>query len=84
MEIWSIKIKRDFFQAVAVSVLLYGYTTGTLTKRMEKKQDENYTRMLGAALNKFWKQHPTRQQLYSHLILISQTIQARRRQLLVS
>ena len=28
-----------FFQAVAVSVLLYGCTTWTLSKRMEKKLD---------------------------------------------
>ena len=33
--------------------------------------------MLHAVLNKFWKQHPTKQQLYSHLLPISQTIQVR-------
>ena len=31
------KIKRSFFQAAVVSILLYGCTTWTLTKRMEKK-----------------------------------------------
>ena len=31
--------------------------------------------MLRAVLNKYWKQHPTRWQLYSHLPPISQTIQ---------
>ncbi len=30
------KIKQDFFQAVIVSILLYGYTKGTLSKRIEK------------------------------------------------
>ena len=40
------KIKRSFFQAVIASILLYGYTTWTLSKRMEKKLDGNYTRML--------------------------------------
>ena len=44
----SDKIKRDFFQAVAVSVLLYGCTNLTLKKHMEKKLDENYARMLHA------------------------------------
>ena len=34
---------------------------------MEKKLDGNYTRMLRAILNKSWKQHPTKQQLYGHL-----------------
>ena len=40
------KMKRNFFQATLVSILLYGCTTWSLTKRMEKKLDGNYTRML--------------------------------------
>ena len=39
----------------------------TLTKRLEKKLDGNYTRMLRAILNKSWQQRPTRKQLYGHL-----------------
>ena len=31
------KMKRSYFQAAVVSILLYGCTTWTLTKRMEKK-----------------------------------------------
>ena len=54
------KIKRSFFQAAVVSILLNGCTTWTLTKRLEKKLDSNYTRMLRAILNKSWRQHPTR------------------------
>ena len=42
----SDRIKRDFFQAVTVSVLLYGLTTWTPTKCVEKKLEGNYTRML--------------------------------------
>ena len=38
-----------------------------LTKQMEKKLGGNYTRMLWAVLNKSWRQHPTKQQLYGHL-----------------
>ena len=49
------KIKHSFFQAAVVSILLYGCTTWTLTKRMEKRLDANYTRMLQAILNKSWK-----------------------------
>ena len=45
------KMKRSFFQAVVVSILLYGCTSWTLTKRLEKKLDGNYTRMLQAILN---------------------------------
>ena len=63
------KMKRSFFQAAVTSILLYGCTTWTLTKRLEKKLDGNYTRMLRAILNKSWQQHPTRHQLYGHLPL---------------
>ena len=46
------KMKRSFFQGAVVSILLYGCTTWTLTKRLEKKLDRNYTRMLRVVLNK--------------------------------
>ena len=72
------KIKHSFFQAAVVSILLYGCTSWTLTKRLEKKLDGNYTRMLRAILNKTWQQHPTRHQLYGHLPLITKTSQIRR------
>ena len=72
------KMKRSFFQAVVVSILLYGCTTWTLTKRLEKKLDGNFTRMSRAILNKSWRQHPTRHQLYGHLPPITKTIQVRR------
>ena len=71
-------MKRSFFQAAVTSILLYGCTTWTLTKRLEKKLDGNYTRMLHAILNKSWRQHPTRHQLYGHLPPITKTIQVRR------
>ena len=71
-------MKRSFFQAAVVSILLYGCTTWTLTKQLERKLDGNYTRMLRAILNKSWRQHPTRHQLYGHLTPITKTIQVRR------
>ena len=71
-------MKCSFFQAVVVSILLHGCTTWTLTKRLEKKLDGNYTRMLRAILNRSWRQHPTKQQLHGHLPLITKTIQIRR------
>ena len=71
-------MKRSFFQAAIVSILLYGCTTWTLTKRMEKKLDGNYTRMLRAILNNFRRQHPTKQQLYGHLPPVTKTIKIRR------
>ena len=71
-------MKRSFFQTAVVSILLYGCTIWTLTKRQEKKLDGNYTRMLRAILNKYRRQHPTRHQLYGHVPPIMKTIQVRR------
>ena len=72
------KMKRSFFQAAVVSILLYGFTTWALTKRPKKKLDGNYTGMFREILNKSWRQHPTRHQLYCHLLPITKTIQVRR------
>ena len=72
------QMKHSFFQVAVISILLYGCTTWTLTKRMEKKLDGNYTRMLRAISNKSWRQHPTKQQLYGHLPPITKTIKVRR------
>ena len=71
------KIKRSFFQAAVVSILLYGCTTWTLIKRMEKKLNDNHTRMLRTILNKSWRQHPTKQQLYGHLPPFKKTTKLR-------
>ena len=53
-----------------IYIYIYIYiwcTTWTLTKLLKKKLDGNYTRMLRVILNKSWRQHPTRHQLYGHL-----------------
>ena len=63
------KMKRSFFQAAVMSILLYGCTTWMLTKWLEKKLDGNYTRMLRAILNKSWRQHSTKHQLYCYCLL---------------
>ena len=71
------KMKCSFFQAAVISILLYGCTTWTLTKRMKKKHDGNYTRMLWTILNKSWRQHTPKQQLYGHLPPVMKTIKIR-------
>ena len=63
---------------MTLSILLYGCTTWTLTKLLEKKLDGNYTRRLRAILNESWWQHPTKHQLYGLLPPITKTIQVRR------
>ena len=55
----SDRIKLEFFQAIAVSVLLYNCTTLTLEKWLEKNLNTNYTRMLCAVLNKSRKLYST-------------------------
>ena len=57
-------------EAAVESILQYGCNTWILHKRMEKKLDGNYTRILRAILNK----HPVKQYLYGHLLLISKII----------
>ena len=71
------KIKCVFFQAAVMSIILYGCTTWTLTKHMEKKFDSDYTRMLRSVLDKSWRQHPTKLQLYRHQQSITKTIQVK-------
>ena len=71
-------LKRDFFRSIVESVLLYGSSTWTLTKKLETALDGTYTRMLRAVLNVSWKSHPTKARLYGPLPPISHTIQDRR------
>ncbi len=59
-------------------ILLDACTTWTQTKRLEKKLDGNYTRMLRAILNKSWRQHPIKHHLYGHLPHVTKTLQVRR------
>ena len=70
-------MKRSFYQAAVAWILLDGCTTWTQTKRLEKKLDGNYTRMLQAILNKSGRQHHTRHQPHGHLPPIAKTIQIR-------
>ena len=61
-----------------MSILLYGCNIWLLTKQLEKNLDGNYIRMLRARLNKSWRQHPSKYQLYGHLLPITKTIRVRR------
>ena len=72
------KMNRSFFQAAAVSILPNGCITWTLTKRLEKKLDVNYTTLMRAILKKSWTQHTSKQQLYGHIPPITKTIRVRR------
>ena len=67
----------NLYTVVCVSTAWGGKGSWMLTKHIEKKLDSNYTRMLWAILNKSWRQHPTKQQLYDHLPPIMKIIKVR-------
>ena len=69
------KMKPSFSQAAIVSILLSGCTTWTLTKRMEKNLDGNYTRMLRASTGGNTSQSS---RLCGNLPSITKVIQVRR------
>ena len=71
---------KDYYDSKIISSMpiQYKWFAHTLTKRLERKLDGNYTRMLRAILNKSWQQHLARHQLYGHLPPITKTIQVRR------
>ena len=64
--------RQKSFMYQAMSVLLYGCTIQTLMKHSKKKNRCEIHKDATC-----WKQHPTKQQLYSHLLPIIQTIQVR-------
>ena len=70
-------MKWEFFQAVAMFVLLFGCTIWILTKYFQKIFDGIYTRMLHTDSNKSQKQQPIQQQLYGHFAPLLETIQVK-------
>jgi len=73
----SHSVKRSFFQATVETVLLYGSETWTLTPTLERSLNGCYTRMLRAALNKWW-QHVPNSELYDNLPKVGDKVAARR------
>ena len=67
------KIKRSYFQAAVVSILLYGCITWALTKHMENSLTV-ITQECWAVLNESSRKHCTKQQLYGHQPPITKTI----------
>ena len=72
------ELKIQFFRSTVESVLLYGSESWTLTKKMEKRLDGNYTRLLRKVKNITWKEKKTNEELYGNLDCISNVIRTRR------
>ena len=71
-------IKIDFFRASVESILLYGCSTWSLTKKLALQLDGNYTRMLRAVINVTWRDKIRNNDLYGSVAKISDTIRERR------
>ena len=63
---------------IVKSVLLYGSSGWTLTKKRESKLNGTYTRLLRAILNIHWIAHPNKEGLYANLVQITSVIKERR------
>ena len=72
------KLKLKFFHSTVTTVLLYGSRTWTLTKELEKKLDDCYTKMLRVVKNVSWKQHMRNDVLYGEIPQITTAIAAQR------
>ena len=83
-KIWSSQLTNEFkiriFRATIEPILLYGSETWTLSKKMEKRLDGTYTRLLMRAQNLSWKRHPSISQIYGNLPRISTLVKSRRLQ----
>ena len=69
------RMKRSFFQTVVDTGVGIYYKDAEWT--YGEKAYGNFTRMLRAIVNKSWRQHPTKQQLYGHQPSIKKTIKVR-------
>ena len=81
-KIWTSNLSRDFklqiFKAAIEPILLYGSETWTLSKRLEKRLDGTYTRLLMRVQNLSWRSHPTKQLIYRNVPSVSTIVKARR------
>ena len=81
-KIWTSNLSRDFklkiFKAAIEPILLYGSETWTLSKRLEKRLDGTYTRLLMRVQHLSWKSHPTKQMIYRNIPPVSAIVKSRR------
>ena len=81
-KLWSSCLDRNFklriFKTAIEPILLYGSETWTLSKKLEKRLDGTYTRLLMRVQNISWKSHPTKAYIYNTLPPVSSLVQTRR------
>ena len=80
--IWSSRLTNDFkikiFSATVEPILFYGSETWTLSRKLERRLDDTYTRLLMRAQYLSWKRHPTIAQIYGKLHRVSTLVKFRR------
>ena len=74
----SNNLKIKIFKATVEPILLYGSETWTLSRKLEKRLDGTYTRLLMRAQNLSWKRHPTISEIYNQLPRVSCLVKSRR------
>ena len=83
-KIWSSQLSNNLkvkiFRATIEPILLYGSETWTLSRKLEKRLDGTYTRLLRRAQNLSWKSHPSIAQIYNKLPRVSSLVKYRRAQ----
>ena len=81
-KIWSSQLSNNLkikiFRATVEPILLYRSETWTLSKKLEKRLDGTYTRLLMRAQNLSWKPHPTISEIYNQLPRVSCLVKYRR------
>ena len=81
-KIWTSQLpkhlKLEIFRATVEPILLYGSETWTLSKKLEKRLDGTYTRLLMRAQNLSWKRHPSVSDIYGHLPRVYALVRSRR------
>ena len=81
-QIWTSQLpkplKLEIFRASVEPILLYGSQTWTLSKKLEKRLDGTYTRLLMRAQNLSWKRHPPISDIYGNLPRVSTLVRSRR------
>ena len=73
--------RLKIFRATIEPILLYSSETWTLSRKLEKRLDGTYTRLLRRAQNLSWKSHPSISQIYNKLPRVSSLVKYRRVQL---
>ena len=81
-KIWSSQLpnnlKVKIFRATIEPILLYGSETWTLSRKLERRLDGTYTRLLRRAQNLSWKSHSSISQIYGKLPRVSSLVKYRR------